>query len=116
MIHTASLVHDDVIDEATSRRQQPSTNVAFGYVCDWAENSCGLQFLTSRNKVSVLVGDFLLARASISLSELKNFEVTELMSRVISDLVEGEFMQMKTTNNVTTNFESYIQVRFWLTR
>lgn len=97
MIHTASLVHDDVIDEATSRRQQPSTNVAFG------------------NKVSVLVGDFLLARASISLSELKNFEVTELMSRVISDLVEGEFMQMKTTNNVTTNFESYIQKTYYKT-
>lgn len=58
------------------------------------------------------MGDFLLARASICLSELQNFEVTALMSRVISDLVEGEFMQMKTTDNVATNFEAYIQVNF----
>jgi len=92
MIHTASLVHDDIIDEALTRRQQPSINVAFG------------------NKVSVLVGDFLLARASISLSQLQNFEVTTLMSTVISDLVEGEFMQMKTTDNIATNFEAYMQV------
>lgn len=58
-----------------------------------------------RNKVSVLVGDYLLARASIALSDLENFEVTRLMSEVISDLVEGEFMQLD-----CYNFESYLQV------
>lgn len=57
------------------------------------------------NKMSVLVGDYLLARASIALSELENFEVTALMSRVISDLIEGEFMQLD-----CYNFESYLQV------
>jgi len=97
MIHTASLVHDDIIDEALTRRQQPSINVSFG------------------NKASVLVGDFLLARASLMLSELRSFEVTDLMSRVISDLVEGEFMQLKTTDNLVTNFENYIQKTYYKT-
>jgi len=54
-----------------------------------------------------LAGDFLLARASIVLAELKNFEVTQLMSRVLSDLVEGEFMQL--SKGSTLDFEYYIQ-------
>lgn len=92
MIHTASLIHDDVLDDATTRRNMPSANVAYG------------------NKVSILVGDYLLARASIALSELENFEVTRLMSVVISDLVEGELLQLD-----CTNFDSYIQKTYYKT-
>jgi hexaprenyl-diphosphate synthase len=77
MIHTASIVHDDVIDEATSRRGSPSINVKYG------------------NKLSILSGDYLLSRASVSLSYLGNFEVIRLISNVISDLVDGEIMQIK---------------------
>lgn len=79
IIHTSSLLHDDVIDVADSRRGRPSGNVAF------------------TNKMSVLAGDFLLARASVALSRLRNNEVTELMSTAIANLVEGEFMQLKNT-------------------
>lgn len=79
LIHTASLLHDDVIDHSTSRRGSPSANIEFG------------------NKIAVLAGDFLLARASVSLARLRDAEVTELLATVIANLVEGEFMQLKNT-------------------
>lgn len=79
LIHTASLLHDDVIDNSVSRRSQPSVNVAFG------------------NKMAVLAGDFLLGRASVALARLRDAEVIELLATVIANLVEGEFMQLKNT-------------------
>ncbi|CAN8105461.1 unnamed protein product [Discula destructiva] len=79
LIHTASLLHDDVIDTSTSRRGEPSANLEFG------------------NKMAVLAGDFLLGRASVALARLRNAEVIELLATVIANLVEGEFMQLKNT-------------------
>lgn len=76
MIHTASLVHDDVLDDATTRRDLPSANNKFG------------------NKLAVMAGDFLLARASINLARLGDHEVTELMAVALGELIEGEFMQI----------------------
>ncbi|SCU85210.1 LANO_0C03664g1_1 [Lachancea nothofagi CBS 11611] len=87
MIHTASLLHDDVIDYSDSRRGRASGNVAF------------------TNKMAVLAGDFLLGRATVSISRLRNPEVVELVSNSIANLVEGEFMQLKNTaidDDVTT--------------
>ena len=78
-IHTASLLHDDVIDHSESRRGAPSANLQFG------------------NKMAVLGGDFLLARASVALARLRHPEVVELLATVIANLVEGEFMQLKNT-------------------
>ncbi|CAG8975057.1 hypothetical protein HYALB_00009919 [Hymenoscyphus albidus] len=79
LIHTASLLHDDVIDHSVSRRGHPSANLEFG------------------NKMAVLAGDFLLGRASVALARLRDPEVTELLATVIANLVEGEFMQLKNT-------------------
>jgi hexaprenyl-diphosphate synthase len=79
LIHTASLLHDDVIDHSLSRRSSPSANIEFG------------------NKMAVLAGDFLLGRASVALARLRDPEVTELLATVIANLVEGEFMQLKNT-------------------
>ena len=79
LIHTASLLHDDVIDDSVARRSSPSANIAFG------------------NKMAVLAGDFLLGRASVALARLRNAEVIELLATVIANLVEGEFMQLKNT-------------------
>ncbi|GMM36508.1 trans-hexaprenyltranstransferase [Saccharomycopsis crataegensis] len=79
MIHTASLLHDDVIDHSDTRRGRPSGNVAF------------------TNKMAVLAGDFLLGRASVAIARLRNPEVIELISTSIANLVEGEFMQLKNT-------------------
>ena len=75
MIHVASLLHDDVIDEATTRRGLKALNALFG------------------NKVAILAGDFLLARASVTLASLRNTEVIELLSQVIEHLVSGEILQ-----------------------
>jgi len=77
MIHTASLLHDDVLDLADTRRGRPTAHVNFG------------------NKVAVLAGDFLLARSSLALARLRNVDVIEMLSTVIEHLVKGEIMQMK---------------------
>ncbi|QRV80336.1 farnesyl-diphosphate synthase [Ceratobasidium sp. AG-Ba] len=77
MIHVASLLHDDVIDKADSRRSRPSAPAKFG------------------NKLSILGGDFLLARASAALARLGDLEVVELVSSMINNLVEGEVAQIE---------------------
>jgi geranylgeranyl pyrophosphate synthase len=77
MIHTASLLHDDVIDDADTRRGMPAVNSVFG------------------NKLAILAGDFLLARASISLARLRDVPVIETMSTIIEHLVKGEVLQMR---------------------
>jgi geranyl diphosphate synthase len=76
LIHVASLLHDDVIDEASTRRGISSLNAVVG------------------NKRAILAGDFLLARASVSLAALRNSETVELMSEVLEHLVTGEIMQV----------------------
>jgi hexaprenyl-diphosphate synthase len=83
MIHTASLLHDDVIDLSLTRRNAPSANAEFG------------------NKMAILAGDFLLARASVALARLRNVTVVELLATVISNLVEGEFMQLRNVGKVS---------------
>ena len=72
----ASLLHDDVIDGADTRRGLAALNALFG------------------NKVAILAGDFLLARASVSLAALRNSEVIALMSQVLENLVAGEILQI----------------------
>ncbi|KAJ1946990.1 coq1 putative hexaprenyl diphosphate synthase [Kickxella alabastrina] len=77
MIHTSSLLHDDVIDHAETRRGLPAIQKKFG------------------NKMAIFAGDFLLARASMALARLRDPEVTEIMASVLCDLVDGEFKQLK---------------------
>jgi hexaprenyl-diphosphate synthase len=74
MIHTESLLHDDVIDASLTRRNLPSASTVFG------------------NKMAVLGGDLMIARAYIALARLRNAECTALMPASTSSLVEGEFM------------------------
>lgn len=76
LIHAASLLHDDVIDIAETRRGALSVNSLFG------------------NQLAVLAGDFLLARASVALARLRDCDVVELLSTVIEHLVRGEVIQM----------------------
>jgi geranylgeranyl pyrophosphate synthase len=81
MIHTASLFHDDVIDGSDTRRGKAAVHMVFG------------------NKMAILAGDYLLARASISLARLRNVDVVETMSTIIEHLVRGEVMQMRGTSS-----------------
>lgn len=96
MIHVASLLHDDVIDNSSLRRGEPSAPSAFG------------------NKLSILSGDFLLGRASVALARLGSREVVELVSTVIANLVEGEVMQLRATSEperepTAKGFEEYMR-------
>ena len=106
MIHTASLFHDDVIDKSSVRRNMPSVNHQFG---NKVSGSKLARTLTLRkisqhclpsnpncsSQMAILAGDFLLARASVSLARLRDLEVVEVMSTVIEHLVKGEVMQMR---------------------
>ncbi|KAL0067567.1 coq1 putative hexaprenyl diphosphate synthase [Marasmius tenuissimus] len=77
MIHAASLLHDDVIDESPLRRGSPSAPVSFG------------------NKLAILGGNFILGRASAALARLGDPESIELIASIIANLVEGEILQMQ---------------------
>ncbi|CAM9366348.1 unnamed protein product [Discosporangium mesarthrocarpum] len=97
MIHTASLFHDDVIDEANTRRGVPSVNKVFG------------------NKLAILAGDFLLARASVNLARLRSTETVELLSTVIEHLVKGEVLQMRPLVEGGRAFEYYVRKNYYKT-
>jgi geranylgeranyl pyrophosphate synthase len=97
MIHTASLFHDDVIDDADTRRGQPAAHRAFG------------------NKMAILAGDYLLARASIYLARLRNVDVVECMSTVIEHLVRGEVLQIKDNRTGVADMEGYLRKNFYKT-
>lgn len=91
MIHTASLVHDDVIDGADTRRGKISVNKMFG------------------EKMSVLAGDYILSCASQALAQLGNAEVVELLAKVIDDLIKGEFMQLGSKEHPDERFNHYLE-------
>ena len=91
MIHTASLVHDDVVDEAQLRRKVATVNSLFG------------------NRVAVLAGDFLFAQSSWYLANLDNLQVVKLLSEVIRDFAEGEIQQGLSCFDTDINLEKYLQ-------
>ncbi|CAG5132281.1 unnamed protein product, partial [Candidula unifasciata] len=97
MIHTASLVHDDVIDAADTRRGQSSLNKLHG------------------QRLPILVGDFILSRASIALARTRNTQVITLLSAVIEDLVSGEFMQLGSKENENERFSHYLKKTYMKT-
>nr|ASQ40926.1 geranyl pyrophosphate synthase 1 [Pelargonium graveolens] len=97
MIHVASLLHDDVLDDADTRRGIGSLNFVMG------------------NKISVLAGDFLLPRACVALAALKNTEVVSLLATVVEHLVTGETMQMTTTSEQRCSLEHYMQKTYYKT-
>jgi geranyl diphosphate synthase len=97
LIHVASLLHDDVIDNADKRRGLKALNSLFG------------------NKVAILAGDFLLARASVSLAALRNSEVIALMSQVLEHLVAGEILQMTAGPDDAGSMDHYMRKTYFKT-
>lgn len=97
MIHTASLVHDDVVDEADLRRQEPTVNSLFG------------------NKIAVLAGDFLFAQSSWYLANLDHLEVVKLLSEVIRDFAEGEILQALNRFDTNLSIETYLKKNYYKT-
>ena len=90
LIHTASLLHDDVLDGATLRRGRPTAHFQFG------------------TKSAILSGDYMLAQASLMLSELGDLRVIRLLATVIKELVEGELMQMNATVEEKLELDRYL--------
>ena len=91
-IHTATLLHDDVVDESALRRGQASANAMFG------------------NKPSVLVGDFLFARAFQLMVEDGSLEVLRILSAASATIAEGEVLQLITQNDLSTTEAQYLEV------
>eukprot|EP00898_Chlorokybus_atmophyticus_P001032 jgi/Chlat1/192/Chrsp1S03258 len=97
MIHTASLVHDDVLDEAATRRGVPTVHKKFG------------------TRVAVLVGDYLFSQSSRQLAYLENLEVIKLISEVIASFADGEIAQAQALFNVDLTMEEYLDKSFYKT-
>jgi all-trans-nonaprenyl-diphosphate synthase len=97
MIHTASLVHDDVVDESELRRGVPTVHSLFN------------------NRVAVLAGDFLFAQSSWYLANLDNLAVVKLLSQVIMDLAEGEIQQGLNRFDAGLSVEAYLEKSYYKT-
>ncbi|KAL7520606.1 hypothetical protein ACHAWX_005323 [Stephanocyclus meneghinianus] len=97
MIHVASLIHDDVLDEADTRRGGEAVHKLYS------------------NKVAVLAGDYLLARASVLLARLENTAVVQIMATALESLVAGEIMQLKASPEELLQMESYLRKSYYKT-
>jgi len=97
MIHVASLIHDDVLDEADTRRGGEAVHKLYS------------------NKVAVLAGDYLLARASVLLARLENTAVVQIMATALESLVAGEIMQLKSPPESLLEMETYLRKSYYKT-
>jgi len=92
LLHTATLVHDDVVDESYERRGTFSINALW------------------RNKLAVLVGDFILAKGLQLQLEHKKYNFLHLISRAVQDMAEGEILQMKKSRKLDITDETYFEI------
>ena len=92
LIHTASLVHDDVVDESNLRRGFFSINALW------------------KNKISVLVGDFLLSKSMIMAIEHENYNLLQIISKAIKKMAEGELLQIEKARRLDITKEVYYQI------
>ena len=91
-IHTATLLHDDVVDGSKERRGKDAANLVFG------------------NQASVLVGDFLFSRAFQLMVAGGSLEVLRILSDAAATISQGEVKQLTTANNLDTSMDDYIEV------
>ncbi len=91
-IHTATLLHDDVVDDSALRRGKVSANIVWG------------------NKPSVLVGDFLFSRAFQLMVETGNLAVLDILAGASAVIAEGEVMQLKSANNLSVAEDDYLRI------
>ena len=91
-IHTATLLHDDVVDESSMRRGRQTANAMFG------------------NAASVLVGDYLYSRAFEMMTSLDNMRVMQILSRATTVIAEGEVLQLLNMHDPDVTQDSYLRV------
>ena len=92
LLHTASLVHDDVVDDSDERRGQASVNAVYN------------------NKVAVLAGDYLLSTALLHVSFTDNQKIVQYLAELGRTLASGEILQLSNINNQTISEEAYYEV------
>ena len=92
LLHTASLVHDDVVDESSERRGQPSVNAAYN------------------NKVAVLVGDYILSTALLRVALSDNYRIVQHLAELGRKLAAGEVLQLSNISNQEVSEDVYYQV------
>lgn len=92
LLHTATLVHDDVVDESYERRGTFSVNALW------------------RNKLAVLVGDYILAKGLLLQLEYKKYNFLHLISRAVQDMSEGEILQVKKSRKLDIDDETYFEI------
>jgi len=92
MLHAATLVHDDIIDDAKMRRGRPSVNVTWG------------------NEISVLMGDWLYMKAFDVTLEQRNFDVLDLLTRMTRRMTEGELIQLDVLGSVDITEEQHLEI------
>ena len=91
-IHTATLLHDDVVDESAQRRGRPTANLLWD------------------NKSSVLVGDYLFARSFQLMTETNNMRVLAILANASATIAEGEVLQLTAAQNLGTDEDVYLKV------
>ena len=91
-IHTATLLHDDVVDESLERRGKEAANLVFG------------------NQASVLVGDFLFSRAFELMTECDNIQVLKILSNAAAIITQGEVLQLSAAGRIETSMDDYIEI------
>ncbi len=91
-IHTATLLHDDVVDESNERRGQQAANLIFG------------------NQASVLVGDFLFSKSFQMMVKSGSLDILRILSNAAAIIAQGEVLQLSTTNDIKTSISEYIKV------
>jgi octaprenyl-diphosphate synthase len=92
LLHTASLVHDDVVDESAERRG------FFSVYALW------------KSKISVLVGDYLLAKGMLLSLDNNDFTILQIMSRAVKQMSEGELLQMEKSRSLNINEDTYFEI------
>jgi octaprenyl-diphosphate synthase len=92
LLHTATLVHDDVVDEALERRSFFSINALW------------------KNKVAVLVGDYLLSKGLLLSLENKDYDVLEVLSTAVKEMSEGELLQQEKSRNLNLDEDVYYNI------
>ncbi|MBM2814237.1 MAG: Polyprenyl synthetase [Ignavibacteria bacterium] len=92
LLHTATLIHDDVVDLSTERRGMRSINA------EW------------NNKIAVLIGDYLLARGLLSALDTKEFEILQCTSKSVRRMSEGELLQIEKSKRTNTDEKIYYKI------
>jgi octaprenyl-diphosphate synthase len=92
MLHAATLVHDDIIDDAKVRRGRPSVNVTWG------------------NEISVLMGDWLYMKAFEVTLEQRNFEVLDLLTEMTRSMTEGELIQLDVLGSIDLGEQQHLEI------